>query len=389
MLKAACAARLQMALLIPSPDTVASMLAEPATRIATLDALERHEGPHETALALATAPALSDLMCLDGGSLPHELYQRVGLLRGRLMVEAEDLVAIYGAFICDGRYARVLTAPSVGQGEIRAKSAAQLNRDDALSYACGMWLAFGLSSAAGWTRTLAAGGFSSAKEWLAIFMAEEPIASAQHCPDDDKAIRMLRLLVELLRSGEVPDLVTSGALNAANGCIQSRPAVAGVALELGVMELVSAQLSRSGAPHDWLSTTHSKTARGILTSGLTGAVGQILSGFAGSTARPDLDALVSSGLLDQTLAALGAFEQAGVEGLATTDIGGMYGVLTVLKKSISHSTCNARIRSAASAIAFAMEHSLDFSEEFGMTTGSSAAALCEYRSEFSLCLQCI
>ena len=153
------------------------------------------------------------------------------------------------------------------------------------------------------------------------------------------------------------------------------------------MELVSAQLSRCGAPSDWLSATYrpGETARGILCGGVT-AITHTLSGFAGSAARPDLDALVSSGLLDQLLCTLRAFEAGGVEGLATTDIVGFHGVLSVMKKSLSHSTCNARIRSVGSAIAFAMEHSLDFCEELGMSTGSVAAGLCEGRSTCCLVL---
>ena len=128
-------------------------------------------------------------------------------------------------------------------------------------------------------------------------MAEEAIASAQRCPDDDKAIKMLTLLVELLRSGEIPDLAISGALYAANYCTQRRPATARAALELGVMELVSAQLSRCGAPSDWLSATYrpGKTARGVLCGGVFGLAYQILSVFAGRGTL-DLDALVSSGL---------------------------------------------------------------------------------------------
>ena len=62
--------------------------------------------------------------------------------------EAEDLTAMYGAFCGGGRYARLLTAPSVGQGALRSKSAAQLDRDDALSYACSCWLVEALKDTA-------------------------------------------------------------------------------------------------------------------------------------------------------------------------------------------------------------------------------------------------
>ena len=115
---------------LPSADTVASMLADPATRIPTLDALERHEGPHDAALALAAAPALTDLLCLDGATVPHAVFQRVGLLRGRLVVEAEDPVAICGAARGDGRYARELTSPSVGMGRLRSKAGGAVYQSD-------------------------------------------------------------------------------------------------------------------------------------------------------------------------------------------------------------------------------------------------------------------
>ena len=111
---------------LPSPDTVAAMLADPATRIATLDALDRHDGPHDMALGLAVAPALTELLCLDGAEVSHAVYQRVGLLRGRLLIEADDPVAMYGASLGDGLYAREFTAPSVGMGGLRSKTAAQL-----------------------------------------------------------------------------------------------------------------------------------------------------------------------------------------------------------------------------------------------------------------------
>ena len=108
----------------------------------------------------------------------------------------------------------------------------------------------------------------------------------------------------------------------------------------------------------------------------------ILNGFAGSATRPDIDVLVSSGLFDQMLSALRAFERAGVEGVQTTDIGGMYHVLGILRKSMSHPACKAKIRGVGSSLAFAMEHSLDLCEEIGWTTGSSAAALCKISHQY-------
>jgi hypothetical protein len=149
-------------------------------------------------------------------------------------------------------------------------------------------------------------------------------------------------------------------------------------VELGVIELVSAELLRCGAPSEWLSTAYhpGKTIRGIFMGGV-GSVNDVFNGFSSSESRPDLDALESSGLLDQLVSALNTFEQGGVHGLQTTDIAGLYNMMSLLRKAISRPAANSLIRSAGSAIAFAMEHSLDFSEELGWTTGGSAAALCE------------
>jgi hypothetical protein len=117
-------------------------------------------------------------------------------------------------------------------------------------------------------------------------------------------------------------------------------------------------------------------------SGAGCAVGHVLISFGGSATRPDIDALVSSGLFDQMLSVLRAFERAGVEAVQTTDIGGMHNLLSILRKAMSHPACNAQIRGAGSTLTFAMEHSLDFCEELGYTTGSAAAGLCENSRQF-------
>ena len=373
-----------------SPATVATLLADPATRGQTLDGLEQHDGPHAAALALRTAQALTDVMCLDAAEVPHALYQRVGLLRGRLMIEAVDPVAVYGAVCGGGRVAKEMTAPSVGFGGLLQKTAEQLDLDDARSFACGFAVISNLGCSYSWTRTFAAAGFGSAMELLGMFMAEHPIVSAKRCPVDDKPIRMLSLLVDLLRSGELPDVAIGGAFFAANFCIQARPAVAAVALELGVIELASAQLSRIGEPADWLSVARSSSnnaGRGHL-NGAACAVCSVKSGFKGGATRPDQDAVVSSGLVDQMLSVLRAFERAGVEGMQSTDVGGIFFALGILS-DFSHPACNAQMRGSASTLSFAMDHSLDYCEELGWTTGSIAAVLCEIsRVNLSLVPRC-
>jgi hypothetical protein len=118
-----------------SPDSVAARLADPATRLATLDTLEAHAGPHDAALSFAAAPALSDLQCLDASEVDHALFQRVGLLRARLVEEAADSAAVWGAAYSDGRFSKLNRAPSVVR-QLLSKPVAELDQRDAMSYAC-------------------------------------------------------------------------------------------------------------------------------------------------------------------------------------------------------------------------------------------------------------
>ena len=74
-----------------------------------------------------------------------------------------------------------------------------------------------------------------------------------------------------------------------------------------------------------------------------------------------------------------------MQGLQTTDRLAIFMVLSLIKKVSKRSaSSDALIRNAGSAIAFAMEHSLDVCEEMGWTTGGYAAALCEDQPQ--LCL---
>ena len=80
----------------PTAANVAAQLADAATRLATLDALEQHNDPHSAELATAAAPALAELLALDAVEVPHAAFQRVGLLRGRLL---DDQPALFGAMM--------------------------------------------------------------------------------------------------------------------------------------------------------------------------------------------------------------------------------------------------------------------------------------------------
>ena len=77
-------------------ETVAERLRDRATRSATLTALESHAAPIPTAVSLAAAPALVELMAMDAAEVERDAFDRAGLLVGRLgrrRVEGEVCVA--------------------------------------------------------------------------------------------------------------------------------------------------------------------------------------------------------------------------------------------------------------------------------------------------------
>ena len=98
--------------------------------------------------------------------------------------------------------------------------------------------------------------------------------------------------------------------------------------------------------------------------------------YAGQQARPDLDACVSSGLFDLCVQMAAAFASAGVDGLQDTDHGALQNALLFLSKCSSYPGCEPKIRGVAPALAFCLEHSLESNEEFGYTTGATAARVC-------------
>eukprot|EP01052_Picozoa_sp_SAG31_P008865 SAG31_NODE_454_length_15434_cov_39.578285_8_plen_166_part_00 len=125
-------------------NNVAQRLADPATRLSTLDELEHHSGPHAADLAAAAAPALADLLVLDAAEVPHAVFRRVGLLRARLLDEApaDDRPALYGVMHGGGRLEAELNAPGNVIAEAMAKGGAELTREDVLTIAivrCSYW----------------------------------------------------------------------------------------------------------------------------------------------------------------------------------------------------------------------------------------------------------
>ena len=98
--------------------------------------------------------------------------------------------------------------------------------------------------------------------------------------------------------------------------------------------------------------------------------------FSGQPQRPDLEAMVASGLFDECISAVAAVAAAGVDGLHDTDHTALLGSLAVLRNCRSQPGCEAKIRRLAPALAFCLEHDRDFIEQIGQTTGSTATQIC-------------
>ena len=98
--------------------------------------------------------------------------------------------------------------------------------------------------------------------------------------------------------------------------------------------------------------------------------------FTGQPQRPDLEAIVASGLFDECASAVAAVAAAGVEGLHDTNHAALSCSLAVLRNCRSQPGCEAKIRRLAPALAFCLEHDLDNAEQLGMTTASYAAQIC-------------
>ena len=112
-------------------------------------------------------------------------------------------------------------------------------------------------------------------------------------------------------------------------------------------------------------------------NGILSALTNMVKLFAGQLQRPDLEAIVASGLFEECAAAVAAVGAAGTEGLHDTHHATLYVALSLLKNCRQQPGCEARIRSLAPALAFCLENDLDCFEQLGGTTASNAAQICE------------
>eukprot|EP01046_Picozoa_sp_COSAG06_P003158 COSAG06_NODE_119_length_23111_cov_51.658613_26_plen_215_part_00 len=203
-------------------------------------------------------------------------------------------------------------------------------------------------------------------------MSTDPIISKKLMPSDDVPGQMLTLLLELLRSGELPELAIGGAWAAVFQCLLCQ-GLATLAMELGLIDLAVQHLQAIGSPADVVSISHGEVGRAHF---LLNAVNELTRDFVGQATRPDLELCVSSGLFDIWVGMITAVAAIGAEGLADTNHCSLHFALSCVGKCGTQRGCEAKIRSMATALSFCLENSLEFIEELALTTGSAAASLC-------------
>ena len=79
-------------------------------------------------------------------------------------------------------------------------------------------------------------------------------------PTDDIPCKLLQLLLELIASGELPELAVGGAWARVQNLLPPRPALGPVALEADICGLAVAGLRTVGSAADWVVSFVSKFA---------------------------------------------------------------------------------------------------------------------------------
>ena len=163
--------------------TVAELLLNWDTRDATLSALEEHATPIDLAVSLAAAPALVDLAALDTSEVRQEQWDRVCLLLGRLVAEADDDPARVLSAAFDGGRWMANVRWSEGNTVARAllKPAEELTLEDARSMA-NMEAYYSPMHVRGLSKPFSVlSGCGNPMEGLRLWMSENPLASKYDC----------------------------------------------------------------------------------------------------------------------------------------------------------------------------------------------------------------
>ena len=99
----------------------------------------------------------------------------IGLLLGRLMVEApDDPASVFGAAMGEGRFLAFCRSEGNTLAQTLRKPAEELTREDALHVACAeAYLPHAIVR--GGTKPIAAAGFATSMEYLGVSMTEGPL----------------------------------------------------------------------------------------------------------------------------------------------------------------------------------------------------------------------
>jgi hypothetical protein len=186
---------------------------------------------------------------------------------------------------------------------------------------------------------------------MGVWMKTDPMFSKRRMPTDETPRKMVRLLLELLRSDEpLSAAIAAGAFSGIRQSTYGRPPVARHAVELGVFDVGLTHLRTLGSPEIWMSCSRERS--GISSEVVDGA-NQIFKCFVDEAARPDKAAYVQSGLFDDTLAGIAAVERMG-----TLDDVGMFFVFAYANARyvLDQPGCPEKVRALASALRFCLDN---------------------------------
>ncbi len=232
-----------------APDTIAQHLNDPSTCLGALRHLEDLRA-HEAALAHAAAQALCELMTRDATEVAHSVFQRAGFALGHLFLLAppDEVASLFGAAFGDGRLVAMLNSRNVVSAAT-AKPSVELRREDVLSY-CAMHAFIPQTHVRGWSQPWMAAGFVDVNDYFRqVYLNADPMISKKRQHDDDVPLRACALMLEILRSQDVP-AVAHGVAWVGVCNLLNRPTVAHVVD--GICNLAVSHLRAAGSPTDWL-----------------------------------------------------------------------------------------------------------------------------------------
>eukprot|EP01043_Picozoa_sp_COSAG02_P028392 COSAG02_NODE_1718_length_11207_cov_2.888999_12_plen_376_part_00 len=141
-----------------------------------------------------------------GSRLDGTMYRRVSLILARLM-DSDDPFSVFGAAWGSGR----LAALWASEDSVIARALSKPQKfcaEDALNYAC--LYAADCRVSGSWAKRSQAIGLSTA-DLVKLYVDAEPLVSQMKMSSDDAPIQMVGLLLNLIRSGGIPELAIGGA----------------------------------------------------------------------------------------------------------------------------------------------------------------------------------